>query len=671
MPAGDKTEIGENGLNLSGGQKMRVALARAVYQRADLYLLDDPLAALDAHVGRDVFDAIIGPQGLLASRGTTRILVTHSVSVLKHMDRIVVMRDGATAETATFPELLASQGLFAEFLRDHHSEDPCSDKGGDMSISSPWGSLGQISSPPYCRQRSKRQLKSVSECEGDTGSVHRQRVMTSSIGSDDIPELEASQCTSSTSPLIPPPVEAMENHSNPKEAAGSRLTEDEEILTGQVKMKIYILYIRAMGCIVFACNFLMYFVSEGFLLGSSFVLYLWSNDPQRDTGDARNHYMLVYGGLGLTQTVMFFAQQLALFLAYAEASRKIHTSLLERIMHKPMAFFETNPTGRILNRFSADIDSVDQIIPFEVDVILFYLVEVLGILVLIAYSTPLFLVFMVPVSILYWVLQKFYIGSSRQICRLDSITKSPVFSHFAETIVGAPTIRAFGATDRFMVESGKLLAQNNRCHWAFFNSNRWLGIRVENLGNLIILAAAMLAVHSRHTISAGLAGLSISYSLLATGILKYMLSHICTLETNVVALERISEYMEREEEAAWSRPEDADLPYTWPTQADLKLSNVSVRYREGLPLVLRHLNFTIRHGEKIGICGRTGAGKSSLSLLLFRLVEAAEDGNVLLDGVDLGKVGLQTLRSRLTIIPQVPTTGSVILSVLIFIPFIL
>ena len=181
----------------------------------------------------------------------------------------------------------------------------------------------------------------------------------------------------------------------------------------------------------------------------------------------------------------------------------------------------------------------------------------------------------------------------------------------------------------------------------------------------------MLAVHSRHTISAGLAGLSISYSLLATGILKYMLSHICTLETNVVALERISEYMEREEEAAWSRPEDADLPYNWPTRADLKLSNVSVRYREGLPLVLRHLNFTIRHGEKIGICGRTGAGKSSLSLLLFRLVEAAEDGNVLLDGVDLGKVGLQTLRSRLTIIPQVPTTGSVILSVLIFIPFIL
>ena len=294
-------------------------------------------------------------------------------------------------------------------------------------------------------------------------------------------------------------------------------------------------------------------------------------------------------------------------------------------------------------------------IPFQLDNMLNCLVEVVGIIVLISYSTPLFLVLMAPVSILYWVLQKFYIGSSRQIRRLDSITKSPVFSHFAETIVGAPTIRAFGATDRFMVESDELLAQNNRCRWAFFNSNRWLGIRVENLGNLIILAAAMLAVYSRHVISAGLAGLSISYSLLSTYALNWLVRMICALETNAVALERISEYTEREEEAAWSRPEDADLPYNWPTQADLKLSNVSVRYREGLPPVLRQLNFAIRHGEKIGICGRTGAGKSSLSLLLFRLVEAAEDGNVLLDGVDLGKVGLQTLRSRLTIIPQVPT----------------
>ena len=687
MPAGDKTEIGENGLNLSGGQKMRVALARAVYQRADLYLLDDPLAALDAHVGRDVFDAIIGPQGLLAGRSTTRILVTHSVAVLKHMDRIVVMREGTTAETGTFSELLASQGPFAEFLRDHHTEDsdgdvpkagghrahsppvdrlsrsldtsvgssfiPCSDNGhgGDLSFARHWGSPCQISSP-YRRQRPKRQLRSVSECGGDTGSVSRQRLMTSSVGSDDIPELLR---TFSKSPLILPPVEAIGNHSIPVEAAGSRLTEDEEALTGQVKMKIYIKYIQAIGCIVFAGNLLMYFVSEGLILGSSFVLYLWSDDPQRDTVDARNHYMLVYGGMGLAQTVMFYAKELVLFLACAEASRKIHATLLERIMHKPMAFFDTNPTGRIINRFSADVDSVDQMIPFQLDDVLNCLVEVVGIIVLISYSTPLFLVLMAPVSILYWVLQKFYIGSSRQIRRLDSITKSPVFSHFAETIVGAPTIRAFGATDRFMVESDELLAQNNRCRWAFFNSNRWLGIRVENLGNLIILAAAMLAVYSRHVISAGLAGLSISYSLLSTGTLNWLVRMICALETNAVALERISEYTEREEEAAWSRPEDADLPYNWPTRADLKLSNVSVRYREGLPPVLRQLNFAIRHGEKIGICGRTGAGKSSLSLLLFRLVEAAEDGNVLLDGVDLGKVGLQTLRSRLTIIPQVPT----------------
>jgi ATP-binding cassette subfamily C (CFTR/MRP) protein 1 len=329
-------------------------------------------------------------------------------------------------------------------------------------------------------------------------------------------------------------------------------------------------YIQAIGGFVFAGNLLMYFVSEGLILGSSFVLYLWSDDPARDTADARNHYMLIYGGLGLAQTVMFYTKEMVLFLACAEASRTIHASLLERIMHKPMAFFDMNPTGRILNRFSADIDSVDQMIPFQLDDVLNCLAEVVGIIVLIAYSTPLFLVVMAPVSALYWLVQKFYIGASRQIRRLDSITKSPVFSHFAETIVGAATIRAFGAEQRFVLESEDLLALNNRCRWAFFNTNRWLGVRVENLGNAIILAAALLAVARRDVISAGLAGLSISYSLLSTGTLNWMVRNICALETNAVALERIGEYSEREEEAAWSLPQDADLPYNWPDRADLK-----------------------------------------------------------------------------------------------------
>jgi ABC-type multidrug transport system fused ATPase/permease subunit len=284
------------------------------------------------------------------------------------------------------------------------------------------------------------------------------------------------------------------------------------------------------------------------------VLYIWSDDPQRDTAESRNFYMLVYGGIGIAQTVMFYAKELVLFLACAAASRKIHASLLDRVMHKPMSFFDTNPKGRILNRFSADIDCVDQMIPFQLDDVLNCVVEVVGIIFLVAYSSPIFLALMAPVSLLYYVLQKFYIRSSRQIRRLDSIHKSPLFSHFAETIVGAQTIRAFDAVDRFMIESEELLGRNNRCRWAFYNSNRWLGIRVENLGNLIILAAAVLAVANRGTVSAGLAGLSISYSLLSTGTLNWLVRNVCSLETNAIALERIYEYTEREEEAAWSRP---------------------------------------------------------------------------------------------------------------------
>jgi len=341
----------------------------------------------------------------------------------------------------------------------------------------------------------------------------------------------------------------------------------------QIKMFVIVLFLQKLTF------FKSYF--KALILGCSFVLYIWSDDPERDTVESRDYYMLVYGGLGVLQTLMFYAKELVIYLACAAASRKIHASLLDRVMHKPMSFFDTNPKGRILNRFSADIDCVDQMIPFQLDDVLNCALEVIGIIFLIAYSSPIFLALMVPVSLLYYVLQKFYISSSRQIRRLDSIHKSPLFSHFTETIVGGQTIRAFDVVERFMAESDELLGRNNRCRWAFYNSNRWLGIRVENLGNLIILSAAVLAVAKRGVISAGLAGLTISYSLCSTATLNWMVRNICSLETNSIALERIYEYTEREEEADWSRPEDADLAFDWPARADLTLSNVSATYRQG------------------------------------------------------------------------------------------
>jgi len=313
--------------------------------------------------------------------------------------------------------------------------------------------------------------------------------------------------------------------------------------------------------------------------------------------------------------------------------------------------------SNIFCRFSKDIDVVDQEIPFQLDDFLNCLSEVIGILFIICYSSAYFLVAILPISIFYLVLQKLYISSSRQIRRLDMISSSPIFSHFTETVTGATSIRAFNATERFTEESINLVSRNNQCCWASLNSNRWLGVRLENIGNLIILASSTIAVASRGYMSPGMAGLSISYSLMSTETLNWMVRMICGLETNAICLERIFEYCARPEEAAWETEEDHRIQQQWPQSGSIEFANVSVSYRDSLPPVLKDISFHIRGGEKIGICGRTGAGKSSLSLLIFRIMEINK-GRVQIDGVDISGIGLQRLRQRLTIIPQDPVLFS-------------
>ncbi len=274
------------------------------------------------------------------------------------------------------------------------------------------------------------------------------------------------------------------------------------------------------------------------------MLALWADDPNKNEPKTRNTYMIVYGALGISQTAFFLFKELVLFLACAKASRSIHNVLLARIMHSPMSFFDTNPIGRILNRFSSDIDSVDQTIPFLIDDFMNCFVEVVGIIVVISYSTPWFLLLLLPIAAVYLTLQKFYISSARQFRRLEMISKSPIFSHFTETVTGAASIRAFRAESRFIGESEDLVSRNNQCQWSSINSNRWLGTRCENLGNVIILVSAVLVVYGRGVVTPGLAGLSISYSLLATGSMNWMIRMMCSLETNSICLERIFEYTE-------------------------------------------------------------------------------------------------------------------------------
>ncbi|VVC91565.1 unnamed protein product [Leptidea sinapis] len=279
---------------------------------------------------------------------------------------------------------------------------------------------------------------------------------------------------------------------------------------------------------------------------------------------------------------------------------------------------------------------------------------VLGTLFVISMSTPTFMAVVLPIGVVYYVIQRFYVATSRQLKRLESVSRSPIYSHFGESITGASTIRAFGVTERFVEESERGVDHNQLCYYPSCIANRWLAIRLEMVGNLIIFFAALFAVLARDTINPGLVGLSVSYALQITQTLNWLVRMTSEVETNIVAVERIKEYAETKQEAAWTVGTGPGS--TWPETGAIQLDGLTLCYREGEP-VLKELTCSVAPREKLGIVGRTGAGKSTLTLGLFRIVEASS-GRILIDGIDISSLGLQQLRSRITIIPQDPVLFS-------------
>lgn len=304
--------------------------------------------------------------------------------------------------------------------------------------------------------------------------------------------------------------------------------------------------------------------------------------------------------------------------------------------------------------------------------------QVIATITVISMSTSSFLIVIIPIAVLYYFVQRFYVATSRQLKRLESVSRSPIYSHFGESIQGCQTIRAYTVQDRFIQESEAKVDFNQVCYYPGTIANRWLAVRLEMVGNCIILFAALFAVLSRETIDAGLVGLSVSYALQVCGTLicyfaivyfnannqpaqvtqtlNWLVRMTSDVETNIVAVERIKEYGETKQEAAWELP-NKTLPAQWPESGTVQFKDFQVRYREGLELVLRGITFEVRGGEKVGIVGRTGAGKSSLTLALFRIIESA-GGQIIIDGEDIAALGLHALRSRLTIIPQDPVLFS-------------
>uniref|UniRef100_A0A8C8SRC5 Multidrug resistance-associated protein 1 n=1 Tax=Pelusios castaneus TaxID=367368 RepID=A0A8C8SRC5_9SAUR len=621
LPTGDRTEIGEKGVNLSGGQKQRVSLARAVYCDTDVYLFDDPLSAVDAHVGKHIFDKVIGPKGILKNK--TRVLVTHGVSYLPLMDTIIVMTDGKISEMGSYQELLKQDGAFAEFLRTYAN--------ADQEVENLQIRVIEIHLP------SKQLVLVIMVC------FFRQLSNSSTYSGETVKSLNQT----STTDLQKVPVE--------KNAW--KLTEADTAKTGRVKAAMYWEYMKAIGLFISFLSIFLFICNHVASLASNYWLSLWTDDPViNGTQQHTNVRLGVYGALGISQGIAVFGYSMAVSIGGIFASRLLHVDLLHNVLRSPMSFFERTPSGNLVNRFSKEIDTIDSMIPQIIKMFMGSTFNVIGACIIILLATPIVAIVIPPLGLAYFFVQRFYVATSRQLKRLESVSRSPVYSHFNETLLGVSVIRAFEEQKRFIHQSDLKVDENQKAYYPSIVANRWLAVRLECVGNCIVFFAALFAVIARKSLSPGLVGLSVSYSLQITTYLNWLVRMSSELETNIVAVERVKEYSEMEKEAPWSIEQTAP-PNNWPPEGKVEFRGYGLRYREDLDLVLKNINVSINGGEKVGIVGRTGAGKSSLTLGLFRINESAA-GEIIIDGVNIAKIGLHDLRFKITIIPQDPVLFS-------------
>ncbi|KAK5851307.1 hypothetical protein PBY51_002110 [Eleginops maclovinus] len=638
LPGGDMTEIGEKGINLSGGQRQRVSLARALYSDTDVYLLDDPLSAVDAHVAKHIFDNLIGPEGVL--KGKTRVLVTHGISFLPQVDNIVVMVEGQVSEMGSYQELLKQNGAFAEFLRNYSLEDILEEEeAADEIIEDeelfPDDALSNhtdmVDNEPVVNEAKRNFIRQISiiSTEGDNPRCRSVRRHTTSQRKH------------------------ADHQEKKKPNELQKLIHAEKAETGRVKTKVFLEYAKAVGILlsVFIC--FLYGCQNAAAIGANIWLSDWTNDALTNhTQDNIHKRVGVYAALGIAQGLLVMLSSFTLAMGNIGAARKLHFNLLDNKFHTPQSFYDTTPLGRIINRFSKDIFVIDEALPSTVLMFLGTFFVSVSTMIVIISSTPIFATVIGPLAIIYIFVQRFYVATSRQLKRLESVSRSPIYSHFSETVTGTSVIRAYGRNSAFVLMSDMKVDENQRSYYPGIVSNRWLGVRIEFIGNCIVLFAALFAVIGKKNLSPGLVGLSVSYALQVTMSLNWMVRMTSDLENNIVAVERVKEYSETKTEAPWEI-EDKKPPADWPMKGNVEFHDYSVRYREGLDLVLKNLTLSVKGGEKIGIVGRTGAGKSSMTLCLFRLLESA-GGEITIDDVKISEIGLHDLRSKLTIIPQEP-----------------
>ena len=657
LDEGDATLVGEKGISLSGGQKQRISLARALYCKARHVLLDDCLSAVDSDTAQHIFhNCIKGP--LMMNR--TCILVTHNIALTVPQSHFVVALNNGKLVAQGPPEDVLSSGALGDDLRDSQPTSKTA-----TAVHSRSGSKTDLQGPDRKAVNGNMNGHANGHTNGQTKG-------------DGKPPSDEQK--------------AEDNKAN---------TRTEGKVQGRVKFSIMKMYISAMGpwwyWIVAATLFVLQQVLS---IVDNIWIREWSNaynvrksEASKDLLHiARHHgtfssppwtfamsslshrdqanvldkygvnvayYLGVFGLLGIIYMILSVLREAILFYGALRAARRFHNRLLEAVTRAKFSFFDSTPLGQLMNRFSKDLEAIDQEVAPNALGVLSCLASVISIVILISVITPGFLVAAFFISLLYFAIGKFYLSSSTDLKRLESVNRSPLYQQFGETLSGATTIRAYGDQDRFIRDNLHRVDTQNRPFIYLWAANRWLALRMDFSGALVSFFAGVFIILSVGKVDPGAAGLSLTYAITFTENVLWLVRLYSTNEQSMNSVERVKEYLEVEQEAKAILPESRP-PGNWPNHGAIEFIKYSTRYRPELNPVLQNLSFEVRPGERIGIVGRTGAGKSSLTLAIFRGLEA-DEGKILIDGIDIGLIGLQDLRENITIVPQDPTlfTGTV------------
>lgn len=634
---GDMTIIGDKGINLSGGQKARVGLARAMYANKDLYLLDDPLSAVDTHVGAHLFEKAICE---LTRAGKTVLLATHQVQYLKSpcVSKVVVVDEGSIVATGLFDELVsmdAISSLLQDFTKNDENED---EQSGVAAITSANFTLSlqehdpddedETKSSPRGRQNSSVSYTSLRKSSIDQ-SVHS---VHSKQGENDDKKMNT-------------------------EISGILVEEDKE--SGSVQPSTYFEYGANLGGFWSVVYLLVIMASAQVLsILANYWLSFWSSKSATEQQDL--YYVHVYIGIVVGAVVASVTRAIVVFHACIKASQKLHNKLLGSVIRTKILFFDSNPIGRILNRFAKDVAFSDDLMPSTLYDCVQCVMMCIGAILVVCSAVPYIFISLIPLILFFIKLRSYFLLTSREVKRLESLSRSPIFSHLTESLDGVITIRAFDQIGQFQRQNKELMNCNVRGYFSFVAIARWLGFNLDATVIGLLLAStfgAVLAKNYNAGINNAAISVGIMYIIQLTGLFQWAVRQSAEVESLMVSIERILAYSRLETEGELHGPADVGTETSsrphWPEQGKIEAVNLTASYREDLPPVLKNISFILQPGMRVGIVGRSGCGKSTLVATLLRLCDIT-GGAICIDGVDITTIGLHDLRRKISVIQQNP-----------------